>query len=255
MRNPKTAALDFEEFSYIDDQGTFRRIDGAWLDILCEYLEKHYQAQSVSEMLPYRVVWCEDTVPPPSERPFMIAGLVAVWLVQGRDKYPQVRFSSSCFGDPSALPGPGIYVELVQGIYATSTPEINRQPKNREGVCGAAIIRAREDELPDGTQTGAQGKTPTLGNETPAGQGSSPQVSTPKQRTLSGKGPGTPSSAGSATPLHKQLPQEETTGEIAGFMHWSGLQSLYNSDRLLCFADAVDGLIEDGWKVVSAPEK
>jgi hypothetical protein len=173
----------------------------------------------------------------------------------GRRVYRADKRGKDLFGDPSALPRPGIYVELVQGIYATSTPEINRQPKNREGVCGAAIIRAREDELPDGTQTGTQGKTPTLRNETPAGQGSSPQVLTPKQRTLSGKGPGTPSLAGSATPLHKQLPQEETTGEIAGFMHWSDLQSLYNSDRLLCFADAVDGLIEDGWKVVSAPEK
>ena len=94
MRNPKTAALDFEEFSYVDDQGIFRRIDAAWLEILGEYLEKHYQAQSVSERLPYLVVWCKDTVPPPSERPFMIAGLVAVWLVQGKDKYPLVRFSS-----------------------------------------------------------------------------------------------------------------------------------------------------------------
>ncbi len=33
-------------------------------------------------------------MPPPSKRPFMIAGLVAVWLVQGKDKYPQVRFCS-----------------------------------------------------------------------------------------------------------------------------------------------------------------
>jgi hypothetical protein len=173
----------------------------------------------------------------------------------GRRVYRANKRGKDLFGDPSALPGPGIYVELVQGIYSTSAPEINRQPKIREGVCSAAIIRAREDELPDGTQTGAQGKTPTPRNETPAGQGSSPQASTPKQRTPSGKGPGTPSLAGSATPLHKQLPQGETTGEIAGFMHWSDIQSLYNSDRLLCFADAVDGLIEDGWKVVSAPEK
>ena len=95
MRNPKTAALDFEEFSYVDDQGTFRRIASACLLFLFEYLGEHYQAESVSERPPYLVVWCKDTVPPPSERPFMIAGLVAVWLVQGKDKYPQVRFSSS----------------------------------------------------------------------------------------------------------------------------------------------------------------
>jgi hypothetical protein len=95
MRDPKTAALDFEEFSYVDDQGIFRRIDAAWLDILCEYLEERYQAELVSERLPYLVLWCKDTVPPPSKRPFMIAGLVAVWLVQGKDKYPQVRYIRS----------------------------------------------------------------------------------------------------------------------------------------------------------------
>jgi hypothetical protein len=170
--------------------------------------------------------------------------------------YKANKRGKDLFGDPSALPGPGRYVELVQGIYATSAPEINRQPKIREGVCGAAIIRARGDELLDGSQTGAQGKTPTPRNETPVGQGSSPQVSTPKKTTPSGKGPGTPSLAGSATPLRKQFPQEQTTGEIAGFMHWSDIQSVYNGDRLLCFADAVDGLIEEGWKVVpAAPEK
>jgi hypothetical protein len=103
MRNPKTAALDFEEFSYLDDQGKFRRIGAAWLHILCDYLAEHYQAISLSETLPYLVVWCEDTVPPPSERPFTIAGLVAVWLVQGKDMYPPVRFGSYLTPKPCIL--------------------------------------------------------------------------------------------------------------------------------------------------------
>jgi hypothetical protein len=167
----------------------------------------------------------------------------------GKRVYRANKRGKDLFGDPSALPGPGRYIELVQGIYTTSAPEINKQPKIREGVCGAAIIRAREDELPDSTLPRAQGKTLTPYNETP------PQVSTPEKRTPSGIGLGTPSLAGSATLLNKQLPQEETTGEVAGFMHWSDIQSLYNGDRLLCFADTVDGLIEDGWKVVLAPEE
>lgn len=104
---PKTAALEFEEFSYIDDQGTFRRINATWFDTLTEYLGKYYQAQSVSERLPYLVVWCEDAVPPPSERPFMIAGLVAIWLVQGIDKYPEVRYTSYL---PHVLPESPILV-------------------------------------------------------------------------------------------------------------------------------------------------
>lgn len=53
------------------------------------------------------------------------------------------------------LPGPGSYVAVVQGIYATSTPEISRKPQIREGVCGSALVRARkayekEDRLDKG---------------------------------------------------------------------------------------------------------
>lgn len=167
----------------------------------------------------------------------------------GKRVYRANRRGKDLFGDTSSLPSAGRYVELVQGIYATSSPEMNRQPEIREGVCGAAIIRAR------GRKNGARKKTPTPGRETPAGQGPSPQVSTPDKKTPSGKSPGTPSLAGFATPLDKLIPHEETTGEIAGFMHWSDIQSVYNGDRLLCFADVADGLIEDGWKVVLASEK
>lgn len=93
----------------------------------------------------------------------------------------QIR-EADLFSISSVFPASGRYVELVPGIYATSAPEINRQPqfdfnrrttssdrvtamvdesspKIREGVCGTAITRVQEDELPDGTQTGAQGKT------------------------------------------------------------------------------------------------
>ncbi len=95
-RFPQTASLDFEEFSYVDEQGRLRSegITTAWLKVLLNYLEERYHAVGVSEILPYLVVWCNDTVPPLSERPFMIAGLVAVWLVNEKDKYPPVRFSS-----------------------------------------------------------------------------------------------------------------------------------------------------------------
>ena len=169
--------------------------------------------------------------------------------------YKANKRGKDLFGDPSALTRPARYVELVQGVYATSTREINRQPKIREGLRGAAIIRAREDELPSGTQTGAQGKTPSPHSETPAGQASSTQGSTPKETTPTGKGRGSSSVADSATPLNKQHPHEGTTGEIAGFMHWSDIQSWHRGNRLLCFADAADELIEDGWKVVLEPEE
>jgi hypothetical protein len=41
------------------------------------------------------------------------------------------------------LPCPGKYIELVQGIYATSVPEIDGGPQIREGVYGSAVFRAR----------------------------------------------------------------------------------------------------------------
>jgi hypothetical protein len=94
LPGPKTAALEFEEFSYVNDEGTIDKIGIAWLEVLVDYLAEHYGAQSVSENLPYLIVWCEDEVPLPSERPFLIAGLVAIWRVHGKDEYPMVRFGS-----------------------------------------------------------------------------------------------------------------------------------------------------------------
>ena len=44
-------------------------------------------------------------------------------------------------------------------------------------------------------------------------------------------------------------------GEVCGFMHWSNLQLKYGSGSLLCFADAADNLIENGWVVSRAAEK
>lgn len=41
-----------------------------------------------------------------------------------------------------SLPQPGVYAPVVQGIYATSAPEIYRKPQIREGVCGSALVRA-----------------------------------------------------------------------------------------------------------------
>jgi hypothetical protein len=45
-------------------------------------------------------------------------------------------------------------------------------------------------------------------------------------------------------------------GEICGFMHWSDLQMKYaQNGELLCFADALDELVNRGWKCVLVQEK
>lgn len=132
-------------------------------------------------------------------------------------------------GESESLPVPGIYIRLEQGIFATSVPEINSEPIIREGVCGAAILRGTHQR----------------------------RKNSPKKGTPVTKSSATSSLSGStlATPVLQQAPREETTGEVAGFMHWPDLQSRYNGDRLFCFADAVDNLIKDGWEVVPAVEK
>ena len=47
-------------------------------------------------------------------------------------------------GTRESLPQPGVYVAVVQGIYATSAPEVYGKPHIREGVCGSALVRARK---------------------------------------------------------------------------------------------------------------
>jgi hypothetical protein len=45
-------------------------------------------------------------------------------------------------------------------------------------------------------------------------------------------------------------------GEICGFMHWSDLQMKYaQNGQLFCFADALDALVNRGWKCVLVQEK
>ena len=62
-------------------------------------------------------------------------------------------------GKPEDLQGPGKYISLQQGVYATNSPEIHGYPKVREGVCGSALVRARRaaddnDRLEEGEVAG-----------------------------------------------------------------------------------------------------
>lgn len=60
---------------------------------LADYMGTNFQAISIEENLPYLIVWCKDKIPAPSDRPFLIAGLVTIWRVEGKDGLPEVRFS------------------------------------------------------------------------------------------------------------------------------------------------------------------
>jgi hypothetical protein len=92
MSDPKPAALNFNELSLTE----FGGIETAELGKLVEYFGERYKAVCVDEILPYLVIWCKENVPEFSERPRMIAGLVTIWLVHGKDMYPKVSCFSFC---------------------------------------------------------------------------------------------------------------------------------------------------------------
>ncbi|CZR58617.1 uncharacterized protein PAC_08509 [Phialocephala subalpina] len=77
MEAPRTTILEFDEFTYFDEEEDPLGVGKDWLSALMSYLEKQYQINitSVGEIMPYLDIWC-DKLPPASERPFMIAGAV-----------------------------------------------------------------------------------------------------------------------------------------------------------------------------------
>jgi hypothetical protein len=73
------------DFTLWDDSNQkFRSIAGEELKLLYESIQEHFpDVDSVSVILPWIVVTMETCVPSENERPFMIAGLVAVFLLVG----------------------------------------------------------------------------------------------------------------------------------------------------------------------------
>lgn len=59
-------------------------ISTANLGKLLAYMRTHYgEMRIIDEMPPYLVIWCRETPPEPSKRPFLIGGLLGIWLVEG----------------------------------------------------------------------------------------------------------------------------------------------------------------------------
>ena len=143
----------------------------------------------------------------------------------------------------------------MQGIFATSVPEINTRPQIREGVCGSAVFRARQPVPNPSNEDRSIETSPTIGmsQETPGES----ETKITEQEARAGtptKGlKGTPASA--LTPITRREVLERTTGEVVAFMHWSDVQSVFKPGKLLCYADSVDGLIDDGWQIVATAKK
>ena len=76
-----TVSLEFENFTFWDDDGvTMNLPSSAQLRALRRYLNEKYDITELQITPPFLLLWCRRGVPPLEERPFSIAGCIAVWL-------------------------------------------------------------------------------------------------------------------------------------------------------------------------------
>ena len=88
LSNPEsdiaTASLEFEEFTYWNDDGvTMKNSTNAQSAALVQFLGRRFRVTEMQESQPFLILWCRGGVPTQDERPFSIAGCIAVWLEEG----------------------------------------------------------------------------------------------------------------------------------------------------------------------------
>jgi hypothetical protein len=119
-------------------------------------------------------------------------------------------------GKQKNLPGTGTYMDIVQGVFATSDPIANGEPIIRAGYCGSAVVQlVRQDK-----------------KSTPSKQGTSSKQSTPNAKGTPGIEDSSTSNKSSpgivaSSELRGEKVQQGYVhyGKIGGFMHWSDLQA------------------------------
>lgn len=75
-----TAALNFKESHFWNEEEGFVQIDAKLLKALTTYLKERYGVYEVETRGAYIILRCELKVPDLDQRPFTIAGRVGVWL-------------------------------------------------------------------------------------------------------------------------------------------------------------------------------
>ncbi|EEP79739.1 predicted protein [Uncinocarpus reesii 1704] len=86
---PRVAALDFHEFSLLDEQGSTPSLGDECHRLLFQYLQDNYGVEDMWVMPPCIILRCPKR-PDPSEKPFAIAGCLAFWLGM-EDDIPSIR--------------------------------------------------------------------------------------------------------------------------------------------------------------------
>ncbi|KAF5599982.1 hypothetical protein FPANT_2885 [Fusarium pseudoanthophilum] len=77
-----TAALEFEEFSFRDSEGDISAKDVTKEQhmALCRFLFDQYNVTEIQESFPFLVLGCKGGPPAEDQRPFSIAGAIAIWM-------------------------------------------------------------------------------------------------------------------------------------------------------------------------------
>ncbi|KFX87828.1 hypothetical protein O988_09271, partial [Pseudogymnoascus sp. VKM F-3808] len=97
-----TSSLNFEEFTWEDEESVFKSISPTHFDLLTTYL-KFPTITTVEEHMPYLIIRYHPVIPDTSERPLKISGLLAIWLIDdGTGDLPEELFSGS-EGNPDIL--------------------------------------------------------------------------------------------------------------------------------------------------------
>jgi hypothetical protein len=114
------AALDFKEFSARDKDGYYDTIKSVYLKALLAYLGKEFQVVQIQQSGLFLILWCQESLPKPSNRPFTIADCIAVWLLDGDDMPPEVIPKGFGGGEPLFIDE-----DLVDDLQFYKIPKVN----------------------------------------------------------------------------------------------------------------------------------
>ena len=113
-----TSAIEFNEFSFWDDNEGFGNVSREHETQLLTYLGKEFGVYDIHIAGPYLVLYC-NTLPAEEDRPFTIAGCVTVWL--GEDEGLPAEIGLGDVGDGEDL---AIDDELASDLHPYRIPSL-----------------------------------------------------------------------------------------------------------------------------------
>lgn len=115
-----SSALEFDDFSFWDQENGFVEISDESWKALTIYLKKHYTVQEIQHSGPFLILEC-DKVPELHARPFTVAGCVAVWLSEEEPYPPELGLGDLSQSDEELQLPESILQDLK--VYRLPEPE------------------------------------------------------------------------------------------------------------------------------------